>query len=520
MSGKNARSTITCVGLSLLVCGVLLETTPGTAGTLDASWTAPTTTTDGTALTDLASFQLYYGTASSPCPGSSSVQVASPTPSPGPGQTISFRLTGLTTGTLYNVAVTAVDANGSQSACSSIASAVARSDFAVSPTGTVNFGSVNLGSFADQTFTVSNTGGGTLSGTASVTAPFTIVSGSPFSLGGVGATQAVTVRFTPTTTTTVSTNVNFTAGGGTISAVVTGSGAASADTTPPAVTITSPTSSSTYIATGSSLTLQGTASDNIGVAQVTWANSLGGSGIATGTSSWTTGTIALQLGSNVLTVTARDAAGNTATASLTVTLSDTNSPTVAVTAPAAGSTVTGTVVVSGSATDNVGVIGVQFKLDGVNLGTEVTTPPYAVTWNTTANADGAHVLSAVARDAAGNSATSAGVTVTVANGTAQASGAQTSDTTPPAISTASVSVTSSGATISWTTNEPSDTQVEYGFTRIYAQSTPLDTTLATSHSQVLNGLTPNTWYHFRVRSRDAAGNLGVSKDYKFKTRTR
>jgi hypothetical protein len=76
---------------------------------------APTTNTDGSPLTDLAS-------SSAPCPGSPSVQVASPTSRPGPNQTVSARLTGLTTGTLYNVAVSAVDATGAQSDCSSIAS--------------------------------------------------------------------------------------------------------------------------------------------------------------------------------------------------------------------------------------------------------------------------------------------------------------------------------------------------------------------------------------------------------------
>jgi len=279
------------------------------------------------------------------------------------------------------------------------------------------------------------------------------------------------------------------------------------------VTITSPTSSPTYTATRSSLTLQGTASDNVGVTQVTWVNSRGGSGTATGTSSWTASAIALQLGSNVLAVTARDAAGYTKTASLTVTLSDTTPPTVAVTAPAAGTTVTSTLVVSGSATDNVGVAGVQFKLDGANLGAEVTTPPYAVTWNTTTTADGGHVLTAVARDAAGNRATSPGVTVTVAN--ANAGGIAV---TSPLISKVSLSVTLSGATIGWTTNKPSDTQVEYGLTTSYGSLAPLNTALVTSHSQGINGLAPNTWYHFRMRSVDAAGNLGMSVDYKFKTR--
>src|SRR5262249_26760802 len=53
------------------------DTSPSTAGILDATWTAPTTNTDGSPLTDLASYLLYYGISTSPCPGASSVQVAS-----------------------------------------------------------------------------------------------------------------------------------------------------------------------------------------------------------------------------------------------------------------------------------------------------------------------------------------------------------------------------------------------------------------------------------------------------------
>src|SRR5207253_5771843 len=107
-------------------------------------------------------------------------------------------------------------------------------------------------------------------------------------------------------------------------------------------------------------------------------------------------------------------------------------PTVAMTAPAAGATVGGTVRVSASAADNVGVVGVQFKLDGANLGAEVTAAPYAVTWDTKAAPNGTHALTAVARDAAGNVSTSAAGTEerrvgqeprTVA-GTAQGGGAR------------------------------------------------------------------------------------------------
>jgi Bacterial Ig domain len=97
---------------------------------------------------------------------------------------------------------------------------------------------------------------------------------------------------------------------------------------------------------------------------------------------------------------------------------DTIPPTVSMTAPASGATVSGTAVtVSANATDNVGVVGVQFKLDGGNLGSEDLTAPYSTTWNTTGTPNGSHTLSAVARDAAGNVGTSSVVTITVSNTT-------------------------------------------------------------------------------------------------------
>jgi hypothetical protein len=509
MPGKIERSVVRYVALTLLIA-ILGNTGPSFAGILDATWIAPTTNTDGTPLTDLASFRVFFTTSGAPCPTSSSLAVASPTPSPGPNQTVSSRLTGLRAGTPYSVAVTAVDLGGGESACSGVASGVARAEFAVSPTGSVNFGSVAIGSFAEQTFTVSNTTGGTIAGAAAVGAPFSIVAGSPFTLSGTGAMQAVRVRYTPTTSTTASATVSFTANGDTISGIVTATGTGSADTTAPSIAVTSPTSASTFVATGPSLALGGTASDNVGVTQVTWTSNRGGSGTAAGTTSWSVGAIALQAGTNIITVTARDAAGNSRPATLTVTLSDATPPTVAVTAPAPTATATGTVTVSASASDNVGVAGVQLKVDGANLGVEITTPPYAATWSSATIADGAHVLTAVARDAAGNVKTSAGVTVTVANGAR--------DTAGPAISQPTTSATSTSVTIRWTTNEPGDTQVEYGRRTTYGRVTTLDSRLVTSHAQVITGLARHTWYHFRIKSRDAAGNLTLSSDFTFRTR--
>ncbi len=95
---------------------------------------------------------------------------------------------------------------------------------------------------------------------------------------------------------------------------------------------------------------------------------------------------------------------------------DTTPPMVTVSAPTAGATVTGaSVTVSANATDNSGTVAsVQF-FDGATLIGTDTTAPFAVTWDSTKVANGAHVLTAKATDATGNAATSTGVSVTVAN---------------------------------------------------------------------------------------------------------
>jgi len=94
---------------------------------------------------------------------------------------------------------------------------------------------------------------------------------------------------------------------------------------------------------------------------------------------------------------------------------DTTPPTVSITSPASGDTVSGTITVTATASDNRGVAGVQFQVDGVNGGGEDTTAPYSNPWDTTGSSNGSHTLTAVARDAAGNRTTSSPVTVTVSN---------------------------------------------------------------------------------------------------------
>src|SRR5947209_8187231 len=127
-------------------------------------------------------------------------------------------------------------------------------------------------------------------------------------------------------------------------------------------------------------------------------------------------------GSHTLTAVATDVLGLQFTSNpVTVNVAnapppDTTPPTVSITSPANGATVSGTITVTANAADNVGVAGVQFRVDGANVGAEDSAAPYSASFNTTAVANGSHTLSAVARDAAGNRTTSAGVTVSVSNG--------------------------------------------------------------------------------------------------------
>ena len=101
---------------------------------------------------------------------------------------------------------------------------------------------------------------------------------------------------------------------------------------------------------------------------------------------------------------------------------DTAQPSVSMTAPSNGTTVSGSAVtVSATASDNVGVAGVQFQLDGVNIGAEDTSSPYSTTWNTTSAGNGSHTLTAIARDTSNNTK-SASVAVTVSNAAAPQSG--------------------------------------------------------------------------------------------------
>ena len=146
-----------------------------------------------------------------------------------------------------------------------------------------------------------------------------------------------------------------------------------------------------------------------------------------------------------------------------------------------------------SASDTQGAVTqMRFSNDGT---TYSAAEAYATskTWTLSAG-DGTKTVYAQFQDAAGNWSTAATDTIVL-------------DTTAPTISAVVATVvTSSSVTITWTTNEPATSQVDYGLTTSYGSSSPLDTTLVTAHSVTLTGLAANSTYDFRVRSNDALGN--------------
>jgi len=171
---------------------------------------------------------------------------------------------------------------------------------------------------------------------------------------------------------------------------------------------------------------------------------------------------------------------------------------VNVTSPASGSTVSGTVPVTASVTivGALTVAGVQFKLDGNNLGAEDTSAPYSVSWNTTTASNGSHTLTAVARDGLlGTLWTSNPVTVTVSN-----------DTTAPSVPTGltAAAVSSSQINLSWTAS--TDNVGVSGY-RVFRGGTQIATTSTTSFANT--GLSASTTYSYTVAAYDAAGNLSA-----------
>src|SRR5205807_2214604 len=141
------------------------------------------------------------------------------------------------------------------------------------------------------------------------------------------------------------------------------------------------------------INLTAQAADNVGVVGVKFLidGTLVGTEDTTAPYQVSLDTATLTAGSHTVTAIARDAAGLSTTSApvtFTVVLPDTTAPTVSVTAPTAGASVSGTTSLTAQASDNVGVVGVRFLVDGTQVGSEDTAAPYQVSLDTTTLANG------------------------------------------------------------------------------------------------------------------------------------
>jgi len=184
------------------------------------------------------------------------------------------------------------------------------------------------------------------------------------------------------------------------------------DTTPPTVVITSPVSDALV---SSTLTVSATANDDFSVTKVEFY--VGQTLLGTDTSapyslSWNPASV--PDGVHTLTAKAYDTADLVGTSAEVSVFVDATAPTASISSPAAGALIRGTVQVEATSSDNHGVSRVEFYEGSTLLGTD-TTAPYAMSWDTTASANGSRTLYVKAYDPAGNVRQSSNRSVTVDN---------------------------------------------------------------------------------------------------------
>jgi hypothetical protein len=286
-----------------------------------------------------------------------------------------------------------------------------------------------------------------------------------------------------------------------------------ANEAPPTDDVTRPTVSITFPTFGAlvsgAITVSAEASDDAGVIGIQFFVddvALGYEG-ATSPHSVPWDTTTVEDGSHTLAAVARDAADNRRSAAVTVTVSngDTTPPAVTITSPESEAPVSGIVTVVASASDNVDVVGVQFFLDDAPLDLEDTTAPYEVPWDTMTATEGSHTLTAMARDAAGHTATSDPVTVTVANGAGP-------DITPP---TVAITSPMSGDTVTQPVTVRADASDDVGVAgvRFFVDDAEIgteDTAPPYETSLWDAGFTDGSSHTLTAVARDVAGNTATS----------
>jgi chitinase len=288
------------------------------------------------------------------------------------------------------------------------------------------------------------------------------------------------------------------------------------DTTPPAA----PTGLTATAASGSEIDLSWTAAtDNVGVTSYSvYENNV----MLTGTAGTTyQNTNLLPNTTYTYTVVAYDAAGNASAksspASATTQASaatppstppsapptDTTAPTTNITSPSNNATVSSTVTVTATATDDTGVINVEFYVDGT-LKKSDNSSPYTYSLDTTTLSNGTHSLMTKAYDAAGNIGSSPTVNITVSNGTS------TPDTTNP---TATITKPTNNATVSSTitVSVTASDNVSVSKVQLYVDGSLQGTDTTSPYSFSLNTTSLTNGSHSLVaKATDPSGNVGSS----------
>ena len=183
---------------------------------------------------------------------------------------------------------------------------------------------------------------------------------------------------------------------------------------------------------------------------------------------------------------------------------DTVAPeTTIISGPADASCITTTsVTISWSGSDNyAGTLTYSYKMDGNEW--SLFDPATSISFDNLF--EGTHIVSVKAQDQAGNEDPTPVVRSFMI------------DSLVPVISGIQADPTIDSAIITWTTNEPASSQIEYGDTADYGFTIPVSTSLVTNHDVPLTGLNQNATYHYRVKSRDECGNEVVSSDLTFAT---
>lgn len=452
------------------------------SGSVDLQWQANTES-------DLAGYRVYVGTSTgsySPfVPVGTATNYTVPTP---------------VEGTTYYLAVTAVDDDGNESSYSAEVSSTYQPAVpadTVSPSLTINSPTTASNYSTDQASV-------SLAGTASDNVGVTQVTWSN-SRGGSGSAVGttswsianVTLYSGVNTLIVKAVDADGNEGGRILTVTYT-----APDTEAPVLNVTEPTAGTTYATNSSVMGMAGTASDNVGVTQVSWTNSRGGSGTASGTTSWTVSNIPLAEGQNLITVTAVDDVGNSSQKTLTVTytIPDTTSPTVNISSPTTAETYatsTGTVTLSGSAADSDSVAEVSW----VNSRGDGDVASGTTSWTAAgiSLAEGENVITVTAEDASGNQASD----VLVVTYTPV-------DTISPMVVIAQPTTSGSYATESGTINLSGSASDNYGVTQVtWNNAQGGGGTASGTTSWSASGVTLAEGQNMiTVTARDSAGNTG------------